>query len=245
MSHLGRWLSALVDGELDGSERDHVLNHLAGCRSCRQEANAMRALKRRLIALGETSAEPAIASRLIELARGDRTAVGAVPLPATGLAHLGRAGDLGHRLLTRSWRLAAASASGSLVAIGVMAFLLGNGATAPPVPEVTPSVDSYLIQHAYDAGQARAGSLPATGKAPASHGQVGPGQEPQWRSNHVPSHGLARPIDQTSTGGNGAAGAGPDRRTIASTAASPNASPSPSSPASPPARPHVTSRHRG
>jgi len=234
-----------VDGELDGSERDHVLNHLAGCRSCRQEANAMRALKRRLIALGDTSAEPAIASRLIELARGDRTAVGAVPLPATGLAHLGRAGDLGHRLLTRSWRLAAASASGSLVAIGVMAFLLGNGATAPPVPEVTPSVDSYLIQHAYDAGQARAGSLPATGKAPASHGQVGPGQEPQWRSNHVPSRGLARPNDQTSTGGNGAAGAGPDRRTIASTAASPNASPSPSSPASPPARPHVTSRHRG
>ena len=245
MSHLGRWLSALVDGELDGSERDHVLNHLAGCRSCRQEANAMRALKRRLIALGDTSAEPAIASRLIELARGDRTAVGAVPLPATGLAHLGRAGDLGHRLLTRSWRLAAASASGSLVAIGVMAFLLGNGATAPPVPEVTPSVDSYLIQHAYDAGQARAGSLPATGKAPASPGQVGPGQESQWRSNHVPSRGLARPNDQTSTGGNGAAGAGPDRRTIASTAASPNASPSPSSPASPPARPHMTSRRRG
>ena len=48
MSHLGRWLSALVDGELDGVERDRVLNHVAGCDACRQEANAMRALKRHL-----------------------------------------------------------------------------------------------------------------------------------------------------------------------------------------------------
>jgi hypothetical protein len=205
----------------------------------------MRALKRRLIALGETSAEPAIASRLIELASADRSAA-AVPLPAaTGLAHLGLAGDLGHRLLTRSWRLAAASACGSLIAIGVVAFLLGNGGTATPVPEVTPSVDSYLIQHAYDAGQARAGSPPPTGKAPASHGQAGPSQEPPWRSTHVRSHGLARPMAQTSTGGNGGVGAGPDRRTIASTAASPNASSSPSSPASPSAGAHVTSRHQG
>ena len=57
MSHLGLWLSALVDGELDGIERDRVLNHVAGCDMCRTEANAMRALKRRLTALGETCAE--------------------------------------------------------------------------------------------------------------------------------------------------------------------------------------------
>ena len=46
MNHLGRWLTALVDGELDLQERDRVLNHLAGCQPCLREANAMRALKR-------------------------------------------------------------------------------------------------------------------------------------------------------------------------------------------------------
>jgi hypothetical protein len=248
VSHLGRWLSALVDGELDGSERDHVLNHVAGCRSCRQEANAMRALKRRLIALGETSAEPAIASRLIELARSDRSvASGAVPWPAaTGLAHLDRVGGWSHRLLTRSWRLAAAAASGSLIAIGVGAFLLGNGGTAPPVPEVTPSVDSYVIQHVFDSGQRPAGSVPATGQPPAFQGQV-PGQvshrqeAPGRPATHVWSRSLARPASRTSTGVNGAAGAGSAGQSIASPTASPHASPWQPSHASP----HVTSRHPG
>ena len=71
MSHLGRWLSALVDEELDGAERDRVLNHLARCAPCRQEANALRALKRRMIALGEDAADSAIVGRLMELVRSD------------------------------------------------------------------------------------------------------------------------------------------------------------------------------
>ncbi len=61
MTHLGRWLSAQVDGELDGIERDRVLNHLAGCDACREEAVALRVLKRRMVALGEAGADSAIA----------------------------------------------------------------------------------------------------------------------------------------------------------------------------------------
>jgi len=249
VTHLGRWLSALVDGELDGTERDRVLNHVAGCQSCRQEANAMRALKRRLTALGETSAEPAIASRLIELAHSDQgNPAGALLwLAPMGSAQVGWVGDRGSRLLTRTWRLAAASAGGSLIAIGVIAFLLGSGAAEPPVPKVTPSVDSYLVQHAFDAGQARAGSMSA-GSAPTSQGsgpgQVGPGQAGVGQPAAGPrSHGLARPAGHPATGASGTAAspAGP----AASPTTSPDVSPSPSPPASPSPGAHVTSHHRG
>lgn len=163
MSHLGRWMSALVDGELDGDERDRVLNHVAGCQGCRQEANAMRALKRRLTALGETSAEPAIARRLIELAMmsqpGPEDFDFDLDFAANGPAGHARSGRPGIRLL-------AASAGCALAAVGTMAFLLGS-TPGSPAPRVTPSVDSYLLQHAYDAGQAPAGSGPATTPAPA------------------------------------------------------------------------------
>ena len=48
MTHLGHRLSALIDGELDAVERDRVLVHLARCEPCRDEAVALRALKRTL-----------------------------------------------------------------------------------------------------------------------------------------------------------------------------------------------------
>lgn len=48
MSHLGERISAFVDGELAASDRDRVLSHLAGCESCRFEAEMLRRLKRRL-----------------------------------------------------------------------------------------------------------------------------------------------------------------------------------------------------
>jgi anti-sigma factor RsiW len=35
VSHLGHRLSALIDGELDGDDRDRVLMHLARCEPCR------------------------------------------------------------------------------------------------------------------------------------------------------------------------------------------------------------------
>ena len=51
MSHLGDRLSALIDGELDGAERDRAYAHLASCEPCRTEAAELRALKKKLSTL--------------------------------------------------------------------------------------------------------------------------------------------------------------------------------------------------
>ena len=176
MSHLGRWLSALVDGELEGEERDRVLNHVAGCAGCRQEANSMRALKRRLTALGDSSAEPAIAGRLIELARTSRPAGYDFDEAADGPTDLPGL----PRAISPRMRVLAASAGCALAAVGTMAFLLGSPG-GQPAPKVTPSVDSYLMQHAYDAGQAPASSGPASAQAPASWPAAGFGGAPSGR----------------------------------------------------------------
>jgi hypothetical protein len=68
MTHLGQRLSALIDEELDGAERDRALSHLARCESCRAEVSALRVLKRRMNALGETAADAELTGRLIGLA---------------------------------------------------------------------------------------------------------------------------------------------------------------------------------
>jgi anti-sigma factor RsiW len=51
MAHLGERVSALVDGELNHTERDRALAHLTFCADCRQEVESMRALKTRLRSL--------------------------------------------------------------------------------------------------------------------------------------------------------------------------------------------------
>jgi hypothetical protein len=56
VTHLGQRLSALIDGELEGSERERVLVHMGKCGSCRDEVAALRMLKRRMNALGEQAA---------------------------------------------------------------------------------------------------------------------------------------------------------------------------------------------
>src|ERR1700749_2563162 len=60
MSHLGDRLSALVDGELGGAERDRAHAHLAACEQCRTEAAELRALKQKLRGLvdGAPAEEP-------------------------------------------------------------------------------------------------------------------------------------------------------------------------------------------
>lgn len=169
MNHLGRWLTALIDGELDLQERDRVLNHLAGCQPCLSEANAMRALKRRLTSLGEPESDDAIASRLIDLGRSDQVLSAATRYQAGQVTVDGQ--PLRQRVFGQAWGIAAGAAGSVVVAIGVAAFMLGSSSAAPAVPKVVPSVDSYLLQHAYDAGEEPAGSATP---APGSNGGTVP-----------------------------------------------------------------------
>src|SRR5258708_5205674 len=68
MSHLGDRLSALLDGELDGAERDRAAARLARRDECRAEAAELRAVKQKLRALMVGApAEAAMTRRLIAL----------------------------------------------------------------------------------------------------------------------------------------------------------------------------------
>ena len=68
MTHLNDQLSALVDGELTGAERDRVHAHLAACEECRAEANAMRNLKRALRQLASARPSDELGKRLMAMA---------------------------------------------------------------------------------------------------------------------------------------------------------------------------------
>jgi anti-sigma factor RsiW len=67
VTHLGQRLSALIDGELEGSERERVLLHMTRCDSCREEVAALRTLKRRMSALGDAAAGAGLTGRLMGL----------------------------------------------------------------------------------------------------------------------------------------------------------------------------------
>lgn len=154
MTHLGQRLSALIDGELDTAERERVIMHLARCSACRDEAAALRVLKQRMNALGETAADAALTSRLMQLARPEdlfrapRVPGGPVPWPdLDGAVSTGWPG----RDVKPAWFLAAGAFGVSLAGLAAAAFVAGGTGQAP-APRVTPAVYSYLTQHDLDSG---------------------------------------------------------------------------------------------
>jgi anti-sigma factor RsiW len=142
MTHLGQRLSALVDGELDCDERDRVLGHLVRCSWCRDEAAALRTLKRRMNALGETAADAALTGRLMGLSSEDRG------WPQTARAW--SSAESGARSDARSLAryMLAGSFAVFLIGLGTAAFIAGGDPQAQaPAPKVTPSVDVFLLEH--------------------------------------------------------------------------------------------------
>lgn len=146
MSHLGHRLSALIDGELDDSERDRVLVHLAGCDSCREDAVALRTLKRRMNALGEAAADSGLTRRLMGLAQPSGAAMPSGHARWSRMAAAGSFSSHRGRELRPSWYVAFGATAAVLVGVGTAAFLAG-GSREQPEPRVTPAVDTYVLQH--------------------------------------------------------------------------------------------------
>jgi hypothetical protein len=157
VSHLGQRLSALIDGELSHQQRERVLAHLAHCEPCRREAAALRALKQRMHALGETTADTALTDRLIAVAGVTSPAPWGRRLLLAGR----RSGPGGPR---RRWPVRSlAVASLTLAGLGVpaAAFLAGGG-QQDPGPSVTPAIDVFMVQH-----ELSGGNVPAQTAAPS------------------------------------------------------------------------------
>ncbi|HXZ66070.1 MAG TPA: zf-HC2 domain-containing protein [Streptosporangiaceae bacterium] len=154
MTHLGQRLSALIDGELEVGERERVLLHLTKCGSCREEAAALRTLKRRMSALRDAAAGAGLTGRLIELSAlaslTDSDAADAAPQaqpypdrPASpgGSSQASAQQRAGRYFL-------AGSVAVFLAGLGTAAFIAG-GEPQPqaPTPPVTPSVDVLVFGH--------------------------------------------------------------------------------------------------
>ena len=168
MSHLGDLLSAHVDGELDGAERDKVSTHLARCEHCREEASALRTLKRQLGRLAaEAPAEADMSQRLLEIA--ELAAIAGPTGPARTRSAKTRSAKMGRRVaarrpgsrsaadgsrrprLTRRRRYLLLGTVSIVVGLGTTAFSVGGGDPAPG-PRIVPQVELYSEEHAITTG---------------------------------------------------------------------------------------------
>jgi anti-sigma factor RsiW len=144
VTHLGQRLSALIDGELDCAEVDRVLEHLARCDWCREEAAALRALKRRMSALGDAAAAAGITG-LSGLTGRLMSLTGGTAEPETGSGGTGRLASRASRYFL------SASVAVFLAGVGTAAFIAGGDPHgAAPTPDVTPSVDVFMLQLQHD-----------------------------------------------------------------------------------------------
>ena len=175
MTHLGERLSALIDGELDGAERDRASAHLASCEQCRTEAAELRALKQKLSTLlSRAPAEAAMTRRLIAMTgpggplpprrRLLRLAPGPRPAGRRETRRPGPRGPVRRRYLVFG-------AVSLVVGLSTAAFTAGGG-EATPGPRITPPVEMYSVEHAITTGE-----VPFTG--PSARVSVADSDAPQ------------------------------------------------------------------
>jgi anti-sigma factor RsiW len=197
MSHLGDRLSALVDSELDGAERDRAHAHLASCERCRAEATELRALKQKLRGLmSQPPAEEAMTSRLIAMAGPG----GPLPQRHRRLRVLRGSPPGGGRPPGRAIRRRRKLMLGGVcvvVGLGTAAFTVGGGGAAAPGPRITPPVEMYSVEHAITTGE-----VPFTGPSGQPASESPPGQPASESPSGLPASESppGRPASEPSSG---------------------------------------------
>jgi anti-sigma factor RsiW len=200
MSHLGDLLSALVDGEVSGADRDRVSAHLARCAECRGEAAALRELKRELRSLAtqpldQADADTAMTQRLLAIsaqagaagptvpAQQRKHRIGAARIDGGSRGPDGRRGPDAQRapggpgrttmprMSKRNRRFLVVGAMSIMVTLGTAAFSVGGSTDTAPGPRITPQYELYSEEHAIDTGE-----VPLTG--PPAGPSMAPELEP-------------------------------------------------------------------
>jgi anti-sigma factor RsiW len=198
MSHLGDLLSALVDGEVSGADRDRASAHLARCAECRGEAATLRELKRELRSLAtepldHADTDTAMTQRLLAISAQAGAAGPTVPaqhrkhhiVPAR--IHGGSSGPAGQRgpagpgrtkLSKRNRRFLVVGAMSIMVTLGTAAFSVGGGTDTAPGPRITPQYELYSEEHAIDTGEVPLTGPPAGSSTSPELEPAGQAQEP-------------------------------------------------------------------
>ncbi|WNB85005.1 zf-HC2 domain-containing protein [Cellulomonas sp. ATA003] len=142
MSHLGTWVSALVDGQLSPAETERALAHVAACPACADEVAAARQARRVLSVTRDVAPDPALTARLLALAadaqppttpRSRERHRPVVPLGESAYSLPARAlsGDLGRRRSPRRTLV------GALAGVGVFVGVLFVAGDRPAVVPAT------------------------------------------------------------------------------------------------------------
>jgi len=140
VSHLGDNLSALVDGELTGTDLDRANAHLAACERCRGDAAALRALKSQLRGLGGGAGHAELTSKLLAVA-------GQPP------EYLDVAADTRLSPGRRRYFVWGALSLAVVGGVGAAAFGMGGGQPGTrPGPDVVPQTEMFSVQHATTSG---------------------------------------------------------------------------------------------
>jgi len=140
--HLGSWVSALADGQLDAAATERALAHVAACRRCADELDAARAARRALLGTADVAPAPDLAERLIALSASIPPSDGD-PLrkperdvrwevPAEWQSTL--TGDLAARRRRRRAQRLVAAGAGGVGVLGCALFALGQAPVVTPDP---------------------------------------------------------------------------------------------------------------
>jgi anti-sigma factor RsiW len=165
-------LSALVDGELSGTELDRANAHVASCGACRVEAHALRRLKHQLRALAEVSDSDDFTRRLLAMSDADGQPGQEGKAATVPARQLGRALDRrrrvaagrramadpysaqpSRRLVRRRRGRYVLWSTVSIVVVGLGTAAFGMGGTSGSTgPQITPQLEVFDVQHAITSG---------------------------------------------------------------------------------------------